>query len=855
MAVNKNFVVKNGLEVNTRLILADANTNKVGIGSTAPKFELEVAGGIGATDVYVSGITTALEYLNVGAEGNVLSVIAGAGGISTSKVGIGTSNPEYLLEVRSPVSTGHTAVYIHGDVQITGDLNVDDITLDDATLSNLTVTEAFNVTSPGISTFGGLVNITDTTDSTTYNNGALVIDGGLGVEKSVNIGGDLDVTGNVYIGGTTVSLRGTDVFIENKDIVLGYTTAITPNDDTANHAGIAIASTEGSPLVSFEVSGINTLPDTYKQMMWFRSGTLGFSTDMFGFNYGVAVGTTTVADGIRLAVGSDVRITDDTINTTNLNVNGIVTSTSGVTTYYGDGSQLSGVIGGIGINTSGGLVGFGVTYLHFYGAGVSTTQYDSSVGIATIFFEGGSGSASIGIGTTPGEAFTTGIITAGNLWYNSSIGRLFIYYEDDDSSQWVDTSPFNVGVITSLTNVSLAQGSASNPSLYFLDDSSTGFFSPADGELTVVSAGSSILNVNSSGIDVTGIGTIQTLDVNGAADLTQLSVSGVSTFLDNVRIADDNIKLQIGGGNDIEIYHSSGVNFIEIDSGSALSIKDATNTRAVFQGTGAVDLYYGANKKFETIGAGVTVTGTTFTDQLSVSGVSTFSTLDVNGAADLTQLNVSGVSTFSTLKVGTGVTISGGIVTATSFYGDGSNLENTGSTLSPASGTQRVVVTSQTSGTMTASATDADLTFDATTNTLSVSDIQISSGIITTTAGSFELYKPVLHNYSEKVNTIGNTGASCNIDLADGAYVIATLDQTTSFTFTTGITTGSIGFALQLTNGSGGPYSITWPVSVKWPNNVVPTRTTTDGKTDIWVFNTSDNGTTWYGNLALYNFS
>ena len=81
MAVNKNFVVKNGLEVNTRLILADANTNKVGIGSTAPKFELEVAGGIGATDVYVSGITTALEYLNVGAEGNVLSVIAGAGGI------------------------------------------------------------------------------------------------------------------------------------------------------------------------------------------------------------------------------------------------------------------------------------------------------------------------------------------------------------------------------------------------------------------------------------------------------------------------------------------------------------------------------------------------------------------------------------------------------------------------------------------------------------------------------------------------------------------------------------------------------------------------------------------------------
>ena len=58
MAVNKNFVVKNGLEVDTKLILADATNQKVGIGSTAPKFELEVAGGIGATTVKISGVST-----------------------------------------------------------------------------------------------------------------------------------------------------------------------------------------------------------------------------------------------------------------------------------------------------------------------------------------------------------------------------------------------------------------------------------------------------------------------------------------------------------------------------------------------------------------------------------------------------------------------------------------------------------------------------------------------------------------------------------------------------------------------------------------------------------------------------
>ena len=37
MAVDKSFVVKNGLEVNSDLIVADASTKKVGIASTAPR--------------------------------------------------------------------------------------------------------------------------------------------------------------------------------------------------------------------------------------------------------------------------------------------------------------------------------------------------------------------------------------------------------------------------------------------------------------------------------------------------------------------------------------------------------------------------------------------------------------------------------------------------------------------------------------------------------------------------------------------------------------------------------------------------------------------------------------------------
>ena len=120
MAVNKNFVVKNGLEVNTKLILADVTNQKVGIGSTAPKFELEVAGGIGATSINISGIST---FGSDGSyPGTVTIIPVGTG----NSMGVGTAIPAYLLDVRSSVATGTTALYVKGDGRLTGDFSVGD---------------------------------------------------------------------------------------------------------------------------------------------------------------------------------------------------------------------------------------------------------------------------------------------------------------------------------------------------------------------------------------------------------------------------------------------------------------------------------------------------------------------------------------------------------------------------------------------------------------------------------------------------------------------------------------------------------------------------------------------------------
>lgn len=70
-------------------------------------------------------------------------------------------------------------------------------------------------------------------------------------------------------------------------------------------------------------------------------------------------------------------------------------------------------------------------------------QYSSTLGkfIGTSYVPGGGGNVAIAITsvapTNPQE---------GNLWYDKEIGRTFLYYTDDDGSQWVDANPAGTSV-------------------------------------------------------------------------------------------------------------------------------------------------------------------------------------------------------------------------------------------------------------------------------------------------------------------------------------------------------------------------------------------------------------------------
>ena len=393
MAVNKNFVVKNGLEVNTKLIRADATNNKVGIGTSVANYELHVNGGIGATDVHVSGMTTILTELNVGLGGTVLTVL----GTGDQFVGINTASPQFRLDVRAPVSTGQTALYVYGDMRVTGDIELDDINLDDATIQNLTVTEAFNITNSGLSTFSGRADFNDsvdiednlivaglatvTKDLTVSSNaivaglttltGAATLSSTLGVTGATTLSSTLGVTGgatlsdNLIVAGlstfsgiTTFSHRvgvTTDLVVDGNTTLTGLTT-ITGAIDANGGANIAGGLVANSAAVS-------DLTDNRVVI----AGASGELEDDSNFTF----------DGSTLTLGKNLNATGISTITrlegTDVNVSGVVTAAS----FVGGGQ--------IGVRSEGTFIGTGVTMVDFKSTNeLNTVDFDSTAGIATV---------------------------------------------------------------------------------------------------------------------------------------------------------------------------------------------------------------------------------------------------------------------------------------------------------------------------------------------------------------------------------------------------------------------------------------------------------------------------------------
>jgi len=109
--------------------------------------------------------------------------------------------------------------------------------------------------------------------------------------------------------------------------------------------------------------------------------------------------------------------------------------------------------------------------------------------------------------------------------------------------------------------------------------------------------------------------------------------------------------------------------------------------------------------------------------------------------------------------------------------------------------------------------------------------------------------------YGDTLVALGNTGTAININLQAGNVFTATLTGNCTFTLQNAIATGSSSFVLILTNDGTAGRTVAWAGgSFLWPGGAANlSRTTTANATDIWVFFTTNGGTTWYGNITMKN--
>jgi cytoskeletal protein CcmA (bactofilin family) len=520
------------------------------------------------------------------------------------KLGLGNTNPTYKLEViGDTVITGFTSIgkqtditgnlyvagistltgdlTLGGDVTIAGDLDVDGHTeLDNVNVSgtltayNLDVTNDFDIYAP---------------DSVFY--------------------GNVTIQGNVSIAGTSIVLDAETVRIEDKDLILGFTTTVTPNDNTANHAGIAVASTEGHYLVPLQVVGINSLPDTYKQLMWVKHNTMGAgTTDAWLSNQAVGIGSTLVPNNIRLAVG-DVKIGDFSITARNIAGTAATITSGNFVTLDAKTSYID--------------VGF-ATHL----SGTSLNY----VGISTI-------------NNVRGETLTlSGVSTfSGNVDINSDI--------DVDGHTELDN--VNISGITTFVGFIDANGDLDVDGHTELDNVNisgivTAFDLDVDGH-------TELDNINVSGVSTfVGIGTfLNDLYVGGdlyiADDLVfdeftarnatltgNLQVAGVSTFNGNVDI---NADIDVDGHTELDNVNISGVatfgSYLDINSFVDISGPINIGGISTFTGIGTFqsdlyvggDLYVADDLVFDEFTArNATLTGNINGNTLIISGLTTFTT-------------------------------------------------------------------------------------------------------------------------------------------------------------------------------------------------------------------------------------
>ena len=241
MAVNKNFVVKNGLEVDTNTLFVDSANNRVAIGTTVPTAALDVRGKILSDSQVESWVGKFVCIVTAGAVGvTTLTYSVGTG----SSTKLGRANAEEI-NVTSGFSTflsaSATDIIVATGSTFSKDLSVGAAATVGAALTvtgqskfaefvrfekDVTVGSALTVT--GISTFTGATKFAESSR----------FEQNINVGGAATVGGALTVTGNAYFNGN-VDIGGDLTFDEVNARNLNITGIATLGFSTAANAYVA----------------------------------------------------------------------------------------------------------------------------------------------------------------------------------------------------------------------------------------------------------------------------------------------------------------------------------------------------------------------------------------------------------------------------------------------------------------------------------------------------------------------------------------------------------------------------------------------------------------------------------------
>ena len=450
MAVNKNFVVKNGLEVGTDLILANTTNSRVGIGTSLPTDTLHVNGGIAGTDFVISGIAT-IPTLN-STTGTITNLSA------------------------TTISMGSTAV-INSARQLQNIASLDDTTTATIEAAIEAGPNTFaNLNISGISTFVGLA---------TFGGGLAVQAGVSTFDAEVDINGGLlannatieDLTlGRVVVVGSLGRLEDDADLIWEKNTltstnlqVLGVTTTtgLLDVNGGVNVSGAATVDvlnvTGNSTLTSAVIGGVSTHNNGGIHVTGVVTAT-SFHGDISN--------TTGVSTNFTASVGIQSSGTAVGIGITTLNFIGAGNS---ISVNSGDTSiidiEIAGGGGGAGAATSVGTAAPEDPEL-------GQLWYNNEVARTFVYYD----EVAIGIG-------------ASAYWVDSS--------PFDSDGQFLSKTGDNM-----TGALGIQTGSLAAPGLYINGSTNTGIAAFKPNEFSFTSAGTEKLNVNATGARIVGTTTV-----------------------------------------------------------------------------------------------------------------------------------------------------------------------------------------------------------------------------------------------------------------------------------------------------------------------------------------------------------